>query len=212
MRSLRTNLMLGIAVAWPPRGTWKRALTPIAKGPAMARNYSWHRALGLIGAVPALLLVTTGVLRVFEAGIGNAIGAQEIAISARPGTPVLPLAQAVAIGARSLPGSRFTAVTLPSAEDATYTVRMHMPSEWRRHYGYSFVYVDAVTGGVRGVFPASEAPWARAVMDDLFPFHTGEAGGVIGRLLVTAAGLWLGTMIVLGIRLWWLRRKRRKRA
>jgi uncharacterized iron-regulated membrane protein len=177
----------------------------------MARYYSWHRALGLMGAIPSLFLVTTGVLRVFEAGVSNAIGAQEISMPARPGTPILPFAQAVRIGERSLPGSSFTAVTLPSAEDATYTVRLHTPREWRRHYGYSFVYVDAVTGAVRGVFPASEASWPRAFMDDLFPFHTGEAGGVIGRLLVTAMGLWLIAMILLGVRLWWLRRKGRKR-
>ncbi len=46
-------------------------------------------------------------------------------------------------------------------------------------------------------------------MSALFPIHTGEAGGIVGRLLSIAVGLWLVAMIVVGLLLWLKRRKPR---
>jgi hypothetical protein len=36
----------------------------------------------------------------------------------------------------------------------------------------------------------------------LYPIHTGEAGGVIGRIVSLSVGCWLATMLALGISLW----------
>src|SRR5690606_33850844 len=68
---LCTNLILGIFTAWPNRGTWRKALKPATRGPAAARLYSWHRALGLWVAVPALVIAVTGTLLKFEGGLGD---------------------------------------------------------------------------------------------------------------------------------------------
>lgn len=48
-------------------------------------------------------------------------------------------------------------------------------------------------------------------MSALFPIHTGEAGGIVGRLLSIVIGLWLITMIVAVVLLWAKRRKPRAR-
>jgi uncharacterized iron-regulated membrane protein len=40
--------------------------------------------------------------------------------------------------------------------------------------------------------------------------HTGELGGLAGRLLALAIGAWLVTMVVIGVLLWLRRRPRRK--
>ena len=66
--------------------------------------------------------------------------------------------------------------------------------------------VDSMTGHVRGVFPANAAPAARAFVDGLYAVHTGEIGGLAGRLIVLSLGFWLLAMIGLGISLWVSRR------
>lgn len=204
---LFTNLLGGLVIAWPRRGTWSRVLRPSRHGAAVARHYGWHRAIGLVGALPALLLVGAGVLLAFDDGVSALMGAVPVDMPAIRGPVRVGFAQAVGTAERALPGSSLAAVDPPDDTDATYKVRLRAPGEWRRAYGGSFVFIDATDGHVRGVFPAGDAPIARRSFDALFPVHTGEAAGLTGRILVLCTGLWLASMTAIGVRLWWLRRK-----
>jgi len=205
---LCSNLILGLVAAWPRPGTWRLALTPARRGPAAARLYSWHRAVGLWAVGPALVIAASGTMLKFEDGVATLVGASGVELPANPpaGKPVgFAAAARAALGA--FPGSTLTQVAWPKADDATYYVRVRAPGEIRRAYGASMVLVDANNGAVRGVFPIAEAERGRAFMSALFPIHTGEAGGLVGRLLSIAIGLWLITMIVAGVLLWMKRRK-----
>lgn len=205
---LCSNLILGLAAAWPKRGTWRRALAPSQKGPPAARLYSWHRSLGLWAVLPALVIAATGTLMKFEDGVGNLIGAKGVELPAIPATrTAVGFGQAAEAALDAVPGSTLTQVAWPKDDDATYYVRVNAPGEIRRAYGDTRVLVDANDGTLRGVFPIADAEPARAFMSALFPLHTGEAGGIAGRLLSIAIGLWLVTMIVAGVLLWFKRRK-----
>jgi len=209
---LCSNLILGLIAAWPKRGTWRLALKPATRGPAAARLYTWHRALGLWVAVPALVIAATGTMLKFEDGLGGLIGAEPVTLPANPPAgESVGFAAAARAGLAAIPGSTLTQVAWPKPDDATWRVRVRAPGEIRRAYGGSFVLVDANSGKVRGIFPAAEAAPANAFMSALFPIHTGEAGGVAGRVLSIAIGLWLVTMIVAGTLLWFKRRKPRAR-
>ena len=205
---LCSNLILGLVAAWPRRGTWRLALTPARRGPAAARLYSWHRAVGLWAVLPALVIAASGTMLKFEESVGALVGSSRVTLPANPavGDPV-GFAAAARAALDAFPGSTLTQVAWPKADDATYYVRVRAPGEIRRAYGGSMVLVDANNGAVRGVFPIAEAETGRAFMSALFPIHTGEAGGLVGRLLSIAIGLWLITMIVAGVLLW---RKRRR--
>lgn len=207
---LCTNLILGLVLAWPKRGFWRRSLTPVGKGPLVGRLYSWHRAIGLWAAVPALFLVGAGVLLKFEDGTAKLIGAEPVAappVSAFAGRPVgFAVAARAAIAA--VPGSRLTAVAMPAGDKPVYRVRVLAPGERRRAYGTTTIFVDARTGTALSIARADAAPPTRAFMDGLYAVHTGEFGGLAGRLLVLALGLWLAAMIVMGVLLWWRRRPR----
>lgn len=209
---LCSNLILGLVAAWPKRGTWRIALKPATRGPAAARLYTWHRSVGLWAVVPALVIAATGTLLKFEDGVGDLIGAKAVSLPANPpaGDPV-GFATAARTALAAIPGSSLTAVSWPKADDATYRIRLRAPGEIRRAYGNSIVLVDANSGAVRGAYPIAQAEPARAFMSALFPIHTGEAGGIIGRILSIAIGLWLVTMIVAGTLLWFKRRKPRAR-
>jgi uncharacterized iron-regulated membrane protein len=158
--------------------------------------------------VPALVIAASGTMLKFEDSVGTLVGASEVRLPANPpsGEPVgFAIAARAALG--SLPGSTLTQVAWPKTDDATYYVRVRAPSEIRRAYGGSMILVDANNGAVRGVFPIAEAEAGRAFMSALFPVHTGEAGGLAGRLFSIAIGLWLITMTVVGVLLWAKRRK-----
>ncbi|MDB5584728.1 MAG: PepSY protein [Bradyrhizobium sp.] len=209
---LLTNLIFGLIAAWPKRRAWRRAVVPIRKAPAIAKTYSWHRAVGLWGALPAILLVTAGVMLAFKDGTARLLGAAPVAVSALPGSPRIGIAAAVASAERALPGSSLTAITtMPSEANAIYRVRLLAPDEFRRAFGTSTVDVDAVSGRVLHVRRATEASAAAMFMDILYAVHTGEIAGTVGRLLVMSIGAWLATMIALGTLLWQRRYNAKRR-
>lgn len=207
---LLSNIAMGLAIAWPRRGTWGKSLRPSSRGPAAARRYSWHRALGLWAAVPALFSVTAGTLIVFADGVESLLAPAPWSIDDRPSTEPAKIAMPdAARAALSLyPEARISGIRYPSPDNAVYRFRLRQPSEDARAYGQTTVFVDAGTGAIVGNFDALSAPPARRVTNGLFAFHTGEFGGPLGRIAVFMIGLWLISMIVLGLGLWNARRKR----
>jgi uncharacterized iron-regulated membrane protein len=212
---LLTNLCLGLTLAWPARGQWRRTLRPRTTRLNAAGLYTWHRALGLWVAPLALITVTCGTLLTFEDQFSAMIGAEPLAPtateSAAPGanpheSRVAP-GTAIATALARYPGSTLAGAAFPDDENPWYRIRVLQPEESRRVFGTTTVFVGAQSGQVIGDFDALTAPPARKFMDTLFPIHTGEIGGLAGRLGIIVIGLWLVTMIVFGVSLWWSRRR-----
>lgn len=210
---LVSNLIAGLIVAWPRRGTWSIALKPIGKGPVAARLYSWHRAAGLWLVLPMLLVAITGTLLKFPDGVTKLLGAQTPSLPAvATAGPPVGFAAAVAAALKTMPGSALVSVSFPTAEDATYQVRLRTPQEMRHAYGASRVLIDANDGTVRGSFPIVAASTGTQAFNAIVPIHTGQAAGLIGRLLILTIGLCLIAMIATGLLLWAKRRKKKKTA
>ena len=211
---LLSNLLLGALLAWPRAGTWRRALRPVATGAGAAKLYSWHRALGLWAMLPAACLVTAGVLLAFEDGTDRLVHPAPVdppALAMPAGDqPSTGMAEAGRRALARYPGAALSGIGFPSPDSAWWAIRLRQPGELRRAYGKTRVYVSALDGAIGADFDALAAPPARRFVDSLFAFHTGEMGGLAGRLAVLGIGLWLLTMNVLGIRLWWARRHARR--
>lgn len=210
---LATNLVFGAFVAWPRRGAWRRALKPASAGDGVATAYSWHRALGLWIAVPAIFVVVTGTLILFEHPIERLVGAEAVKLPANPPQGEgIGFAAMVAAAVDAIPGSYFAGSPMPSGEDASYYAWVRAPGElYRNGYGGSLVIVDANDGSIRGAYPATEHGAAKAFLYSLYPLHTGEAGGLIGRVVVMIVGIGLTAVTVFGFLLW-LRRRNTRRA
>lgn len=202
---LFTNLIFGLVIAWPKRGQWRRALRPRGRRGSTAGYYSWHKALGLWAGIPALVIAGTGSLILFEQQVRDLTGVEEASLPANPATgkPV-GFAAAARAAAAAIPGSRFVGTTMPTSDDASYHAWVRAPGElYRGGYGGSLVIVDANNGKIRGAWPATEASAGQIFIASLYPLHTGESLGMVGRLLVLAIGIWLAAMIILGLLLWW---------
>lgn len=210
---LVTNLIAGLMVAWPRNVPWKSVVKPINRGPVAARLFSWHRAIGLWLVLPALVLVVTGTFLKFPDGVSKLVGADTPSLPPVParGAPV-GVGRAIETAFAALPGSTLVSVGFPTAEDATYTIRLQTPQEMLRPYGASRVLVDANDGRVRGSFPIVEASFATRAFNALVPIHTGRVAGLGGRLLTFTIGIWLIAMIITGLLLWQRRRKKRTSA
>jgi len=212
---LLSNILLGLCLAWPGRtwARWRRALRPPATLRGPARPYGWHRAIGLVMAIPAFLTIGCGTALIFLAGIEAAVGIERY----EPSAPTLatgqaPIAMSAAVArARGLyPHATLTRIDYPAANAPYYGVQFRQPGEAALIFGSTIVYVSAADGRVVGVVDPYAMPLRERALDLLYPIHTGEAGGLAGRVAIVAIGLWLTAMILLGFWLWRSRRHVRK--
>jgi uncharacterized iron-regulated membrane protein len=215
---LATNIVLGIALAWPPRGsgmeTWQRLLLPrVGKRGGAGHAYAWHRAIGLWGAVPAVLMASAGTLLVFSGTVEALVGPAPVEAPEPKDTPPNPaadigFASAVETALAAYPGATLSGVSMPDPDSPFYKVRVLQPGEWRQVYGTTTMYIDSRNATITARFDALTDGPRRSIVDGLFAFHTGGMGGLAGRLAVMATGLWLLTMMWLGVVLWRARRRR----
>lgn len=206
---LLSNIVLGLKLAWPKRGTWSKTLFGKPAGKSVAKLYGWHRKVGLWFAFPALFTVTAGVSMVFSDGLEQRLGAALVEPVVSPGpanSNKISFANAIAIALKTYPGASFSGVSLPDDEDPWYRVRLRNAGEVPRKWGTTVVWVSSRDGTVLGTYDAASPRPERAVIDTAYALHTGQIGDVLGRLIVLSIGLCLLTLISLGIPLWWKRR------
>lgn len=214
---LLSNLVLGSLLAWPHKKQWSRALLPPRAIRGAPTIYSWHRALGLWLGMPASIFIVAGILLAFDDAIESALIPQAVpvALSGAPAirglkpAPVAPeFAMQKALGLYA--GSTMAGVKMPSMDSPWYRVRLRQPGEWRRVFGRTTVYISAVSGDVLLSESAFAASPQQRFLDILYPIHTGEIGGLAGRVLDFAVALWLLAMLGLGLSLWWARQQLRR--
>lgn len=207
---LITNILLGLKLAWPKRRTFVKVMFRAPAGGPAARLYGWHRKVGLWFALPALLTVSAGVMMVFVAGVERVLKAEipdPVVSSSGPGQGPVGFGSAVQVALETFPDASFSGASLPTHEAPWYRIRLRNAGELPRKWGTSVVYVAAADGRVLSTYDAARPVPGRAVVDTLYALHTGQMGGIFGRITVLVIGCLLLTLLALGLSLWWIRRR-----
>ncbi len=205
---LLTNLGLGLKLAWPRAGMWLKALRPPKGRAPQAIVYGWHRMIGLIMVVPAIVVVTAGALLAFDDQIAAVFKADVPTPQvSHPATgPKIAPSRALAAAMTEMPGAKLSGFSFPG-DNPYYRVRVRAPGEIGRLWGMTTIYIAADDGRVLSLYDARRLHSApRVLLDTIYPLHTGQIGGFFGRLIVMLVGLSLIAMIGLGVGLWWVRR------
>ena len=208
---LLTNIGVGLSLAWPRAGQWLRVLTPPRNGHLAAKLYGWHRAVGLWLAIPALLLVSAGVVRAYDDPLADYFEntrppPTEAEAAREPASASVSVAEVLQTALKLYPGSQLAALEFPDAHSPWFKVQVTQAHDLRRASGTTSIYVSSRSGRVLGNYDFRTLPMKTRLWDAVYPFHTGEIGGVAGRCVTALIGLWLLTMIGLGVSLWWKRR------
>ena len=174
-----------------------------------------HRKFGIIGLIPSTILALTGALLIFRPYLAPILN---------PLTGPLPLESAVhSRGDRFLkppsldqirdqaslayPDARVTRLYLPEGALGTFAARLHLPEDGNPH-GNTAMLFDRYSGELiqehssRGTSALQKIVWYAA-----YPWHTGDALGLVGRGLVGLSGMIPVTLMATGI--WWWRNCRR---
>ena len=214
------SLGSGAYLWWPAvRANARRALTVHWRAGGARRTRDLHNALGVYAGVVLLAIALSGAYLVFAGRVDPVMRRvarvtpypEALASTPRPGARPVSPDQAVAAAARAVPGGELRYLALPAGPTGVYWVITRPLGETGRKRAQSHVWVDQYSGRVLAVRDWRRATAADRVLASMLPLHNGELLGTPGRWAVAAAGIAPLLLYVTGVRLWWRKRRGRRR-
>lgn len=213
------SVLIGLYLWWPRNGAWRQGLR-IKWGASPERViYDVHRSVGAYFMAFLLVTLFTGVTMIFKPATRSAASLfSQIRADPDfgrstliPGRAPIGLDAAVASADTVFPDGRLHWILLPSAPDGVYVVGKQSSDEPNRTKTFRNVGVDQYSGQVLYVQDRNAFTGGEKFLEWLFPLHTGEAFGVVGRSLVLLVGLTPLTLYVTGFLRWLHKRRARRR-
>lgn len=199
-------LIAGIVAFWPMRRGFREGLWP--RSGALRHLRSAHRNIGIIVALPLLLSLITGVILAYPDqaqrvmleplrpdNYGESFGEHLDSISG-PGTgDWLPVLQR---SLQTFPGAAIRSAQFANSESESRIVGLQQAGELNPQ-GLNKVYIEA-SGGYMDVRIDNQAlPWYERTFNAAYPLHTARFDSLVYKLLLTASGLLVATLSVLGL-------------
>lgn len=209
----------GAVLWWPGMRRLRRGFEVRASRGAFILNYDLHRVLGIVLLIPLGLAAVTGIVLVFpqytKAPIVKALGIERPPRppQATAGPQRVSLEQVKGIVARKYPGASLVAIQLPGNPKSPYEARVLLPGDAKVRYGGGAklaVWIDPGSGEILKEHDARSMPaGSRLMFEWIFPTHTGDIAGEIGRLLMFMSGLLPLILFVTGFYVWYHKRPQR---
>ncbi len=162
-----------------------------------------HKWIGIFALYFPIILGLTGALYCL-----SIVKAAPAAAAARPfdSAQLAPIEPMLAAARAQLPGAEILRVQLPAADGGAVTLLLlHRDAPvWQK---FSRVEFDAVTGALRAVHAAADAPASAQFASVLAPLHFGFYGAPWVKWAYFAGGLAPGALALTGATLWWVRRR-----
>jgi uncharacterized iron-regulated membrane protein len=173
-----------------------------------------HRRIGIVGLIPSTVLAITGALLIFRPYLAPALnhltGPMPLDSIARSGSDHSldpPTADQVRDKAMlAYPEARMTRLYLPEGAEGSFAVRLHLPEEGNPH-GNTAMRFDRYSGETIQEHSSREATTSQKIVwYAAYPWHTGDAMRLTGRVLVALTGLIPSTLLLTGLLCWRIRR------
>jgi len=213
--------LTGIVVWWPKLSlsAFWHAITVRGWGKWPKFSFQLHRAAGFYTAPVLLVLAVTGVYFNMPGWVTPAIKAvapltpnAKAANISDAASPRIGIAAAMAAAQARFPDGRISRVSIPAKPEQPFEVRLRQPGELRHGNGATRVSVDAGNGALLRVVDPLTARGGDWLVSTFYPLHTGEAFGMLGRIVISIVGVTPLAFFITGIVVWLkFRRKPAKR-
>ena len=216
---LFVSVMMGLYLWLPPNGDWRSGLTVKWGASAERVTLDLHRSIGAWLGVLLLVMLLTGVAMIFKPATRAVIGLfspLQADVDFGKSTPVsgratISAGAAVASADRIFRDGRLHWILFPGAPNAVYVVGKQSDREPNQTKTFRNVGVDQYSGNVLVVQDRSAFTRGDSVLEWLFPIHSGEAFGGLGRPIALLLGLAPLALFATGLLRWNQKRQARRR-
>jgi uncharacterized iron-regulated membrane protein len=214
------SILVGLYLWFPLNGAWRLGLKIKWKASAERLAYDVHRSVGIYCAAILLVMLFTGIAMIFKPATRSVttlfspvrhkidFGKSEPLPSQSP----IGVGAAVAAADKIFPDGRLHWILLPSAPSGVYVVGKQSDDEPNQTKTSRNVSVDQYSGEVLQVQDRNGFTAGEKFLEWLFPLHSGEAFGAVGRSIVLFIGLTPLALYVTGFLRWRQKRRAQRRA
>lgn len=187
-------IALGLYLVWPQlRGTPRRALALDRRLEGRAWNLDLHRTVALYASPVLLVIALTGApqaLEWLESGIYSVTGSamEESPKASRPAVRKISIESVHRTSMRLAPGAREVLIHIPSKPDELFDIYL-IEGDAPHANARSYLYVDPASGAVIAWKPYAASSIGAKIYYWIMSIHTGEVGGLFGRLVLFLAAL-----------------------
>jgi len=188
-------VLTGLIAVWPMRRGLRRGLK--ITNPSRMQLRSLHRNLGVISALPVLVILLTGAAMVFPLTAQKLL---QVPATEKPdmvGSGELDWATALEVTNETFPQAAIRIAIWPR-EGRPAMVRARQPAEWHPN-GRSVVLFDPDGTRLIETEDATKAGFARETYNAIYPVHAAGMGGRLYDALVALTGIALMLLSVLGL-------------
>jgi len=212
---LVVSVLSGIYLWWPGFAGLRRAFVVRHQEGLKPFFHDLHGLVGLGSAVILLLLGFTGFhlanpkfleTLASASGMGHGEEGPAIRSTAVPNNRPISLEEAIAIARGPFPHAQVRRIATPAGEDGTYRINLRRPGEVNIRHPVTLVWVDRWSGQIRAVRNPNLFTSGQAFVSKLWPIHTGEAFGWMGRFVWFLVGLAPLFLYVSGLVQWLIKR------
>jgi uncharacterized iron-regulated membrane protein len=211
------SVLVGLYLWWPRNGDWRLGLK-VKWGASNERVvYDLHKCVGIYGAAILLIMLFTGAAMIFKPAtrsvttLFSPVRPDPDFGRSKPTPNGAPIGVDAAVAAASaiFPDGKLHWVLLPSTPTGVYVVGKQSRDEPNRTKTYRNVGVDQYSGEVLHVQDRAAFTAGERFLEWLFPLHSGEAFGEIGRPITLLIGVMPLALFVTGFLRWRQRRRGR---
>lgn len=212
---LMISLGSGLYLWWPSLGRVRQSFT-IKRGASKPRLiFDIHRVAGIYEILILFILAFSGVYLVYPEYIDPMVAIssdqknpKDWILTAGSGTNPISLEQAVLTAKQVFPNAEVKRISTPSNAAEIYKVSLRQPSEiFKTSYPETQVWIDPYSGTVLGSNDPESYTMAKTFLSIQWELHSGQAFGLVGRLLVCITGLVLLILYITGF-IRWLQKRR----
>jgi uncharacterized iron-regulated membrane protein len=212
---LMVSVFTGLYLWWPGVQNIRSAFKIRFRFGLMRLLFDLHRMIGLLSASALLLLALTGFHLSFPSVLENLFGStgmahgetgRTISSTAIPNDHPTNLEAAEFIARGPFPHAELRRVTTPYGDNGVYRVNLRQKSEANQRHPYTTVWVDRWSGHIKEVRNPTAFSKGETLITWIWPLHTGEALGDLGRFCWFLAGQSLFFLYITGL-MRWLHRK-----
>ncbi len=212
------SALTGLYLWWPRWGKFKKAVT-IKRGASPERFYfDLHKATGFYSSIILLILAITGfsfsyvdyikpLIRSFSSVKEKHLEEPDVKSKVIDNAKPLSIAQAVVQADSIFPDAELRRVETPEDEGGVYIVTKRQSGEANHRWSRSKVWIDQYSGKVLSVQDPNQFTAGETFLNLMWPLHSGEAFGLLGRILWCVMGFAPLILYISGIIRWLQKRK-----
>lgn len=203
---LLVSVSTGVYLWWPRNGKWRQAFTIKRAAPSTRRVYDLHKTVGWACAVMLLMLFITGITISFPpaqqlVNIFSPLAQVRLADTPLdPAPATISPEQAVALVEQQYPEAALASTYFPEDMNVYWITKKDIPALGL--IDHRTVWVDKHTGTIAGVMDTQTGTAGDIFLQWMLPLHSGDAFGLLGRLLVCLVGLLCPVLYVTGVIRW----------